>query len=149
MNRSFHRLHLRVVSAGIASLMILQSMPAAQTNTGLAIQILEANPGENLIAQETSPIKVRIMDRTGRAISGANVLFVAPEEGATGQFLPNASQVSIATDSEGLAVAPRFRTNRTVGDYQIQVIASYQSAVSRAVIPVSNVLKKKSSSKKK
>jgi hypothetical protein len=133
---------------GIASLLIHQTMPAAQSDTGLAIQFLEANAGENLIAQETNPIKVRVMDRTGRAIAGANVLFVAPEQGPTGQFLPNANQVNIATDKEGMAVSPRFRTNRTVGDYQIQVIASYRSAVSRAIIPLSNVLKKKSSRKK-
>lgn len=148
MNRAFYRHYLRVLSLGTASLMIVQMMLAAQTETRLAIQVLEASAGQNLISQETLPIKVRVLDRTGRAISGANVLFIAPEEGPTGEFLPNATQISVATDREGVATAPRFRTNSTVGDYQIQVIASYRDAVSRAVIPQSNVLKRKSSNKK-
>lgn len=128
--------------------MIVQEMLAAQTATGLAIQVLEANTGQNLISQETPPIKVRVLDRTGRAIPGASVLFVAPEGGPTGQFLPNANQISVATDREGVATAPRFRTNGTVGEYQIQVIASYMNAVSRALIPQTNVLKRTTSNKK-
>jgi len=128
--------------------MFLQPILAAQTGTGLAIQVLEPNSGQNLISQEINPIKVRVLDRTGRAVSGANVLFVAPEEGPTGQFQPNTNQFTVATDAEGIAAAPRFRTNSTVGEYQIQVIASYRNAVSRAVIPQSNVLKRKSSNKK-
>ena len=147
MNRAFHCLSLRVLSLGITSLMILQTMLAAQSGSGLAIQVLDS-AGQTLISQETRPIKVRILDRTGRAISGANVLFVAPEEGPTGLFLPNASQVNVATDSQGMATAPRFRTNNTVGEYQIQVVASYRDAVSRVVIPQSNVVKRKPSTKK-
>ena len=139
---------LRVLSLWIASIVLLQTVAAGQSGSGLAIQILEAKPGQNLIAQELPPMKVRVLDRTGRALSGANVLFVAPEEGPTGQFLPDASQVNIATDAEGMATTPRFRTNSEVGDYQIQVVASYKTSSSRVIIPQSNVLKRKSSSKK-
>jgi hypothetical protein len=121
---------------------------AAQSGSGLAIQVVEANAGQNLIADELPPIRVRVLDRTGRAISGANVLFAAPEEGPGGIFLPNASQITVTTDTQGMAAAPRFRTNSTEGDYQIQIVASYGPAVSRIVIPQSNVLKKKSSKKK-
>ena len=148
MKRASHCLSLRVLSLGITSLMIVQTMLGAQWGSGLAIQVLEASAGQNLISQETLPIKVRVLDRSGRAISGANVLFVAPEEGPTGLFMPHESQVSVATDSQGMATAPRFRTNNTVGDYQIQVVATYRDAVSRVVIPQSNVLKRKSSKKK-
>ncbi|HET9215509.1 MAG TPA: hypothetical protein VFR18_00940 [Terriglobia bacterium] len=146
MNCAFHR--LCVLSLGIASVVFLQTMLVAQTTTGLAIQVLEASAGQNLISHDTPPIKVRVLDRTGRAIPGADVLFVAPEEGPTGQFLPNESKVTVATDSAGIATAPRFRTNNTVGEYQIQVIASYRNAASRVVIPQNNVLKRKSSTRK-
>ena len=139
---------LRVLSLWIASIVLLQTVAAGQSGSGLAIQILEAKPGQNLIAQELPPMKVRVLDRTGRALPGANVLFVAPEEGPTGQFLPDASQVNIATDAEGMAITPRFRTNSEVGDYQIQVVASYKTSSSRVIIPQSNVLKRKSSHKK-
>ena len=147
MNCRVHRLSLRVLSVWIASL-ILTTTAAGQTGAGVFIQVLEANAGQNLIAQETPPIKVRVMDRAGRAIPGANVLFAAPEGGPTGEFLPTGNQISIATDTQGLATSPRFRTNSAVGDYQIQVIASYKDTVSRVLIPQSNVMKRKSSSKK-
>ena len=143
-----HHLYLRVLSMSIASLIVVQTATVGQSQAGFAIQVLEANSGQNLIAQEIPPFKVRILDRTGRAITGANVVFVAPTEGPTGHFLTNAAQISVATDSEGIAASPGFRTNSVVGDYQIQIIASYRDSVSRVLIPQSNVVKKKSSSKK-
>lgn len=143
MKRNLHRLCL-----GIISLMVVQTAVAGQSGSGIVIQIVEANAGQNKIAEELPPIKVRVMDRTGRVIPGASVLFAVPQEGATGQFLPNASQVTVTTDTQGMAAAPRFRTNSVEGDYQTQIIASYRDSASRVVIPQSNVLKKKSSNKK-
>jgi hypothetical protein len=132
----------------IIGLILVQTGAARQSAAGLAIQILEANEGENLIDRELRPLKVRIMDRTGRVIPEASVLFQAPEGGPTGQFLPNSSQITVTTDTQGMATTPRFRTNSKVGDYQIQVVASYRASVSRAVIPQTNIYKVKSSNRK-
>jgi len=133
-------------------LVVLLSFPTgavAQSNSGLVIQVLEANQGENLIEKELPPLKVRVMDRSGRVIPGADVSFQAPDEGPTGHFVSNnASQITVTTDSKGLATAPPFRTNTKVGEYQINVVASYRDSVSKTVIPQSNVYKGKSSSKK-
>jgi len=133
-------------------LVVLLSFPTgavAQSNSGLVIQVLEANQGENLIEKELPPLKVRVMDRSGRVIPGADVSFQAPDEGPTGHFVSNnASQITVTTDSKGLATAPPFRTNTRVGEYQINVVASYRDSVSKTVIPQSNVYKGKSSSKK-
>lgn len=149
MNYALHRcLRLQVLSAWIASLMVVQTAIAEQSAAGLVIQVLEASAGQNVTSQELPPIKVRVMDRTGLAISGANVMFAAPEGDSFGHFLPNATQISVTTDTQGIATAPRFRTNSTLGDYGIQVVASYRDSVSRIEIPHSNVLKKKSSNKK-
>ena len=132
---------------GIVALFLVQTAVAGQS-AGLVIQIVEANAGQNIIAGELPPIKVRVMDRTGRVIPGASVLFAVPEEGPTGKFLPNASQITVTTDTQGMATAPRFRTNSIQGDYQTQIVASYKDSASRVVIPQSNVVKKKSSNKK-
>jgi hypothetical protein len=56
--------------------------------------------------------------------------------------------VSATTNNQGVASTPKFRTNTTVGSYQIQIVASYNDSVSRVVIPQSNVLERKSSKKK-
>ena len=133
---------------GIVSLILVQTAVAGQSAGGLVIQVLEANAGQNVIANELPPIKVRVMDRTGRVIPGASVLFAVPEEGPTGQFLPNATQITVTTDTQGMATAPRFRTNSIQGDYETQIVASFKDSASRVVIPQSNVVKKKSSNKK-
>jgi len=141
-------LSLRALSIVIIGLILVQTATAGQSSAGLAIQILEANEGENLIGRELPPLKVRVMDRTGRVIPGASVLFQAPEDGPTGHFLPDSSQISVTTDNRGMATAPPFRTNSKVGEYQIEVVASYRDSVSRAVIPHTNIFKLKSSKKK-
>jgi hypothetical protein len=148
VNYALHRLYLRALAIGIASLIVLQTAIAGQSSAGVVIQVLEANAGQNLISQELPPIKVRVMDRTGLGIPGANVTFAAPEGDSFGHFLPNATQVRVTTDTQGIATAPRFRTNSTVGDYGIQVVASYGDSISRVEIPQSNVVKRKSSNKK-
>src|SRR4029434_2724568 len=140
---------LQALSVVIIALILVQTVAGGQSTSGLVIQVLQANKGENLTDKELPPLKVRIMDRTGRVISGASVLFKAPEEGPSGYFLPDARQITVATDTDGVATAPRFRTNSRVGDYQIQVVASYRAAESRAVIPQTNIFKAKSPSNRK
>jgi len=148
VKRTLYRLDPRVLCLLMAFFMVVQTPLAGQSGGGLAIQVLEASEGQNIVGQELPPIRVRVMDRTGRVINGASVLFAAPEEGPTGHFLPNESQITVVTDPQGMATAPRFRTNSTVGEYDIQIVASYKDAASRVLIPQSNVLKKKSSHKK-
>ena len=148
MKRTRH-LTLQASSLALVGLLSLPTVAVAQSNSGLVIQVLEANQGENLIEKELPPLKVRVMDRSGRVIPGADVSFQAPDEGPTGHFVSNnASQITVTTDSKGLATAPPFRTNTRVGEYQINVVASYRDSISKTVIPQSNVYKGKSSSKK-
>ena len=148
MKRTRH-LTLQALSVVLVVLLSFPTGAVAQSNSGLVIQVLEANQGENLIEKELPPLKVRVMDRSGRVIPGADVSFQAPDEGPTGHFVSNnASQITVTTDSKGLATAPPFRTNTRVGEYQINVVASYRDSISKAVIPQSNVYKGKSSSKK-
>lgn len=147
MKRTRH-LRLRALSLVIIALMLMQTGAGAQSTAGLAIQILQANKGENLTDKDLPPLKVRVMDRTGRVIPGATVQFLAPEDGPTGYFLPDANQITVTTDTEGVATAPGFRTNSTVGDYQIEIVASYRGSVARAVVPQTNLFQLKSSNKK-
>jgi hypothetical protein len=143
------RLMLRALSVVIIALILVQTVAGGQSTSGLVIQVLQANKGENLTDKELPPLKVRIMDRTGRVISGASVAFIAPEDGPSGHFLPDTRRITVTTDPEGVATAPPFLTNSRVGDYQIQVVASYRAAESRAVILQTNIFKAKSTSNRK
>lgn len=142
------RLILRAQSIVVVSLILAQTGTAVQSRPGLIIQILKSNEGENRINEELPATKVRVMDRTGRLMPEASVEFRAPEDGPTGTFLPNATRITAITDTQGIATAPGFRTNSEVGDYQIQVRASYGNSVGTAAIPQTNIFEQKSSNKK-
>jgi hypothetical protein len=149
MNCRMHRRYLRLLSILICPLFLVETGLAGQSG-GLSIVVLEGNKAQNLLSQKTPrPISVRVVDRTGKPLSGANVLFVPPEFGPGGTFVTDQSSVTVNTNSEGIAEAPPFMANSTEGNYEIQVIASYMSDVSRLLIEQSNVttIKKKSSRK--
>jgi hypothetical protein len=143
------RRYLRLLTVFICPLLLVETALAGQGN-GVSIQVLEGNKAQNMIsARAPKPLSVRVVDRTGKPVSGANVLFVPPEFGPGGTFVTDQAPVNVTTNQEGVAEAPPFLANSSAGTYEIQVIASYMSDVSRLLVEQSNVtaVKKKSSKK--
>lgn len=74
------------------------------------------------------PLAVTILDRYGNAVSKARVTFSAPLHGATGHFAikgrraarTGTPRVTVATNANGIAVAPRFTANQHVGGYLVR-----------------------------
>jgi hypothetical protein len=151
MNCSMQHRHLRFLSVLICPLMLLQTAFAGQSGSGVRIVILEGNKAQNLIsAQAPKHLSVRVVDRAGKPLSGATVQFVPPEFGPGGTFVTDQNSIEVTTDPQGIADAPPFLANSTTGSYEIQVIASYMSDVSRVLVEQTNVtgVKKSSSNKK-
>lgn len=149
MNTRLHSLYWRVFVGLICSMIVFQSpVVAAQNGIGLTIQVLEGNGAQNIVLQPVpKPITVKIMDRTGRPLSGAIVEFTTPEYGPGGEFDTKLNPIIASTNSQGIAVAPPFRANSTTGNYEIQILATYMGEVSRFLLSQNNVVKKKSSTK--
>ena len=55
----------------------------------------------------------------GNPVSGVMVTFTAPSGGASGTFAGGSTTASIATDSNGIAVAPAFTANSKAGSYTV------------------------------
>lgn len=149
MDCRMQRRYLRLLSVFICPLLLVETAIAGQ-GSGVSILVLEGNKAQNVISERApKPLSVRVVDRTGKPVSGANVLFVPPEFGPGGTFVTDQTPVSVTSNSEGVAVAPPFLANSNAGSYEIQVIASYMSDVSRLLVEQSNVttIKKKSSKK--
>jgi hypothetical protein len=145
MQRQF----LRLLSISICSLLLVQTAIAGQSG-GVSILVVEGNKAQNLISEQTTkPISVRVVDRAGKPVSGAEVIFVPPEFGPGGTFVTDQSPVSTITNPQGVAEAPRFLANSTMGNFEIQIIASYMGEVSRLLLEQSNVTSVKKSSSKK
>ena len=140
---------LRLLSILICLLFFVETATAGQSG-GVTILVLEGNKAQNLISEQApKPISVRVVDRAGKPLSGAEVQFVPPEFGPGGSFVTDQNPVNVTTNPQGVADAPRFLANSTTGNYEVQIIASYMGDVSRLLLEQSNVTSiKKSSSKK-
>ncbi|MFG2831498.1 lytic transglycosylase [Streptomyces sp. NPDC048434] len=71
--------------------------------------------------------QVRAKDAAGKAVAGAPVRFTLPE--STGARFPgDATTVTVPTDKEGLATAPRLRAGDTAGAFTIRATAVGRTA---------------------
>ena len=64
-------------------------------------------------------LSVLARDSLGQPLPGVSIMFVAPATGASGAFGASANVAHAATDSAGVAVAPAFVANSTVGTYSV------------------------------
>ncbi|HZS44063.1 MAG TPA: choice-of-anchor Q domain-containing protein, partial [Blastocatellia bacterium] len=72
-------------------------------------------PGANFLI----PLQALVLDGNGNPLSNVSVLFTAPSNGASGTFNGNGLSVSINTDSSGVATAPLFVANNSIGSYTV------------------------------
>jgi hypothetical protein len=66
------------------------------------------------------PPAVVVKDAKGNAVRGAVVTFTAPAHGPSGRFRGHARTVRVATNADGIAVAPPFRANGLAGGYVVR-----------------------------
>ncbi len=69
-----------------------------------------------------------ILDAESNPVPGIPVTFTAPTSGATGTFVGGQSVVTTITDSTGLATAPTFTANGTLGAYTVTATSTAVSA---------------------
>jgi len=86
------------------------------------------------------PVAVAVADRNGNPVGGATVTFAAPKHGASGRFSVRHHARLLArvkTNRKGVAVAPPFTANATVGGYAVTVTVKGGSA--RAAVSLMNL----------
>ena len=135
---------MRVLAAGLSCLLIFQLLPAtalAQDQGGLNLVIVEGQGAINNIRQRTArePI-VQVEDENHKPIAGAAVVFLLPDQGASGVFANGSHMLTVTTDSQGRAVAHGFRPNGVQGKLQMRVSASYQGKTASATISQTNAV---------
>jgi protocatechuate 3,4-dioxygenase beta subunit len=65
------------------------------------------------------PLAVTVTDKNGNPVAHAKVVFAAPKSGATGRFTHKRRRVTVTTGIKGIAVAPPFIANASVGGYAV------------------------------
>lgn len=74
----------------------------------------------------TFPVALTVMvaDRYGNAVPHVTVTFTAPASGASGTFAAGGANVPAVTNAQGVASAPIFTANDTVGGYIVTATVS-------------------------
>jgi hypothetical protein len=111
-----------------------QQPPAA-----LNVVIVSGDGAVNNIKQHASRDGiVRVENQDHQPVSGALVLFAAPNDGPGGTFLDDLKSLQVTTDSRGIATAHGFRPNTISGPYQIKITAMYGGQTAHAAIHQTN-----------
>jgi hypothetical protein len=133
---------MRLLAVGLSYVLVLQLItPAtAQTEGGqLNSVIVEGEGAINNIRQRTArePI-VQVEDQNHKPVAGAVVVFLLPDQGASGAFANGAHTLTVTTDAQGRAVAHGFHPNAVQGKMQMRVTASFQGKTANATISQTN-----------
>jgi hypothetical protein len=132
--------------AGMLSCFLVWQLCAAsawaqETGGQLNIVIVEGDGAINNIRQRTArePI-VQVEDQNHKPIAGAAVVFLLPDQGASGVFANGSHTLTVMTDAQGRAVARGFRPNNVQGKLQIHVTASHEGQTASATISQTNAV---------
>jgi len=127
--------------SGVTALTLLIAPATAQAQvtsrpvTPIRIVVLEGEGSRNDIQTGVvTPPVVRVEDSTGRAITGAMVVFTTPSNGASAVFPDGTRSLIMHTESRGEAVARGLHASSVEGPFQIRVEATYEGARASAII---------------
>jgi len=119
---------------------VAQQTPA---ESGIRIIIVEGMGAKNLVDQiPPRPLIVRVEDTEKRPVFNVPVVFEAPTDGPSGEFVNDSNTLTVFTDPDGTAVAGAFHPNRLTGAYRILVRAEFQGQTTTTSISQTNVEKR-------
>lgn len=136
---------MRLLAVLLAWFMAFQllsaSMWAQEAGAQLNIVIVDGDGAINNIRQRTArePI-VQVEDQNHKPVAGAAVVFLLPDQGASGVFANGSHTLTVITDAQGRAAAKGFRPNTVQGKLQIHVTASHQGQTASATISQTNAV---------
>ena len=107
--------------------------PATTQATFTIGRVLVANAGgtsQSALVNGTfaTSLQTVVVDQYGNPVSGVTVTFAAPASGASGSFV-GGKTVTVTTNALGLATAPAFTANTSVGVYTVSATVSGVSPV--------------------
>jgi hypothetical protein len=134
---------MRAGAAVLSLLLLVETMPvraAAQAPEGqLNLVIVDGDGAINNIKQRTArePI-VQVEDENHKPVAGAVVVFLLPDQGASGAFADGSHMLTVTSDAQGRAIAHGLRPNSVQGNFQMRVTASFQGKTANATISQTN-----------
>src|SRR5262245_22549614 len=108
----------------LCQMLVVVPVAAQQTSAPSAIRIIivEGMGAKNFVDQiPPRPLIVRVEDTEKRPVFNVPVVFEAPTDGPSGEFVNDSNTLTVFTDPDGTAVAGAFHPNRLAGPYRILV----------------------------
>ena len=99
----------------------------ARACTGVLAGITVSSGNDQLAKVGTAfatPLQAAVVDTDGCPVAGADVEFEAPTTGASATFSGDASAATVATGTNGIAVAPTLTANELDGSYDVVATVS-------------------------
>ena len=107
----------------------------------LKIIVVQGDGAVNNVKQRVArEMIVQVQDENDRPVAGAAVAFMLPNSGAGGTFANGSKLLTVRTDLNGRAITQAFRPNNVVGEFKIDVTASYQGQTATTTISGSNAI---------
>lgn len=92
------------------------------------LNVISGTPqSADMLTVFATPLKTQVKDFAGNPLSGINVTFTTPGNGASGTFAGGITSVIVTTGANGYAIAPPFTANGIAGTYNVTVTAGIQS----------------------
>ncbi len=139
------------VSPGFSANTVAGAFVAAASSTvtprivRFPLQNLAGKPAKitaGVAASESTPTRthfpirlaVTVTDADGNPVPGLLVSFAAPAHGPSGRFSGRRRSLEVRTNADGIAVAPEFTANGTVGGYIVKAVAAPAAPAAFALV---------------
>lgn len=136
---------LFLLSTLISSTLLGNGQGAAATGqaatTKLKIIVVQGDGAVNNVKQRVArEMIVQVQDENDRPLAGVAVAFMLPNSGAGGTFANGSKLLTVRTDLNGRAITQAFQPNNVVGNFKIDVSASYQGQTATTTISGTNAI---------
>jgi hypothetical protein len=126
---------------GLAAPARAQDAPPISTPAALKVVILEGEGAINLIKMRvTRTPMVQVVDENNKPVAGAMVMFTVPDTGAGGTFADGSKTHIAYTNSAGKVSAVGLKANAIVGNFKINVNASFKGLTASASLGQTNIV---------
>ncbi|HZQ61861.1 MAG TPA: FG-GAP-like repeat-containing protein, partial [Casimicrobiaceae bacterium] len=113
---------LVVAASGSDAVSVLLRAGAAGVPASLSVNAGDGRSA-TINTAYTTPLSVLVRDGLGQPVSNVAVTFTAPSTGASGTFSGGVRTMSANTGSNGIATAPTFTANGSVGAFSVSAAA--------------------------
>ena len=121
----------KILLVGLLNLIALTANARQPQPAAFHIVVVEGDGVLNNIETHAGhELTVRVVDRDGNPVAGANVEFDAPAKGPGESFANGSPHFATATNANGVATASVANNNGTAGSFTTTVHVSYQGQAS-------------------